>query len=398
MTLMLRPEIWRDMYSASGAGVYFPTGDPTLDTSLAADDGGRPLHRRIVAGLSCGRRTFNADEKRFLAGLGGKIAAVFGIVYLGAGIWASSVQPDAVKAGLWPRIRLYQFAGFAGYGWLALVAVAVLLAAVAGFGKRTAGWLGWAGALVALLVEIRSPSIAMVCAISRCSVRDTTFGIAWWLRIGRWSASSSPCSLPASALSDGSYGLWRGHKNQWRAQPERAQNYEPSSRILRTSFRNQWSTAKQQYPPRFLVAAAAAGLCYTAALAYPIYRYLASPEEMASSATAVTEVTLKDAQKLPPGSVLMFKFGTSPAMLIHHEDGRWVALTAVCTHWAALCNMSRRPTAFTARCHGGVYNAYTGANVSGPPPKPLKLFKVAVRKPASMFLAHDHCSLSTAYC
>jgi cytochrome b6-f complex iron-sulfur subunit len=29
-------------------------------------------------------------------------------------------------------------------------------------------------------------------------------------------------------------------------------------------------------------------------------------------------------------------------------------------------------------CHGGVYNPYTGANVSGPPPKPLKLFKVAV--------------------
>ena len=61
----------------------------------------------------------------------------------------------------------------------------------------------------------------------------------------------------------------------------------------------------------FLVAAGAAGLCYAAALAYPIYRYLASPEEMALSATAVTEVTLKDAQKLPARSVLMFKFGTA---------------------------------------------------------------------------------------
>ncbi len=82
----------------------------------------------------------------------------------------------------------------------------------------------------------------------------------------------------------------------------------------------------------FMVAAGAAGLAYTAALAYPIYRYLASPAEMAMEATAVTEVTLKDAQKLPLGSVLMFKFGTAPAMLIHHEDGRWIALTAVCTH------------------------------------------------------------------
>ena len=54
----------------------------------------------------------------------------------------------------------------------------------------------------------------------------------------------------------------------------------------------------------------------------------APPEEMASSATAVKEVSLKDAQKLPAGSVLMFKFGTSPAMLIHHADGTWASLSA----------------------------------------------------------------------
>ena len=127
----------------------------------------------------------------------------------------------------------------------------------------------------------------------------------------------------------------------------------------------------------FLAAAGVAGLCYAAALAYPVYRYLASPEEMALSATAVTEVTLKDAQKLPVGSVLMFKFGTSPAMLIHHEDGRWIALTAVCTHLGCTVQYEPAPAdRIHCACHGGVYNAYTGANVSGPPPKPLKLFKV----------------------
>ena len=130
----------------------------------------------------------------------------------------------------------------------------------------------------------------------------------------------------------------------------------------------------------FLVAAGAAGLCYTAALGYPIYRYLASPEEMESSATAVTEVTLKDAQKIPSGSVLMFKFGTAPAMLIHHEDGRWIALTAVCTHLGCTVQYEPQADRIHCGCHGGVYNAYTGANVSGPPPKPLKLFKVAVNE------------------
>jgi cytochrome b6-f complex iron-sulfur subunit len=128
----------------------------------------------------------------------------------------------------------------------------------------------------------------------------------------------------------------------------------------------------------FLVAAGAAGLAYTAALAYPIYRYLASPEEMALSATAVTEVTLKDAQKLAKGSVLMFKFGTAPAMLIHHEDGKWVAMTAVCTHLGCTVQYEPQANRIHCACHGGVYNPETGANVSGPPPKPLKLFKVTV--------------------
>jgi len=128
----------------------------------------------------------------------------------------------------------------------------------------------------------------------------------------------------------------------------------------------------------FLAAASVAGIGYAAALAYPVYRYLASPSEMALSASAVTEVTLKDAQKLPAGSVLMFKFGTSPAMLIHHADNSWVALTAVCTHLGCTVQYEPQMDRIHCACHGGVYNAHTGANVSGPPPKPLKLFKVAV--------------------
>lgn len=130
----------------------------------------------------------------------------------------------------------------------------------------------------------------------------------------------------------------------------------------------------------FLVAAGAAGLAYTAALAYPIYRYLASPEEMASEAVAVTEVTLKDAQKLAPGSATMFKFGHAPAWLIHHADGRWIAMTAVCTHLGCTVQYEPQADRIHCACHGGVYNPYTGANVSGPPPKPLTLYKVAVNE------------------
>ncbi len=69
--------------------------------------------------------------------------------------------------------------GFAGYGWIALVVVAVLVGAVAGFGKIAAGWIGWAGALAAVLMEI-------MFTVYRDGVRDVTLlskGYDVWDRV-----------------------------------------------------------------------------------------------------------------------------------------------------------------------------------------------------------------------
>jgi hypothetical protein len=181
MTLMLRPEVWRQMHSASAMGAYLPTGDPTLTPRwLLMMAGGLFMGGLWIVYLA-GRSTFTAEEKTFVAGLGGKIAAGFGVVYLAAGVWAARVQPEAVKAGLAGHsgYPLYKLAGFAGYGWLALVAAAVLLGAVAGLGKIAAGWLGWVGALVAVLVEI-------TLVVYRDGVRDLTLlskGYDVWDRV-----------------------------------------------------------------------------------------------------------------------------------------------------------------------------------------------------------------------
>ena len=123
-----------------------------------------------MAALSGRSRTFTADEKSFLAGLGGKVAAGFGIVYLAAGVWAASVQPVVVKSMLAvppDGYGFYKFYGFAGYGWLALVAVAVLLAAAAGLAKLTASWVGWANILLAVLIE-------STLVVYRDAIRDLT--------------------------------------------------------------------------------------------------------------------------------------------------------------------------------------------------------------------------------
>ena len=181
MTLMLRPEVWRQMYSSSAMGAYLPTGDPTLTPRWLMMMAGGLFIGGLWMVYLAGRSTFTAEEKKFVAGLGGKIAAGFGVVYLAAGVWAASVQPEAVKAGLagHSAYPLYKLDGFAGYGWLALVVVAVLVGAVAGFGKITASWLGWVGALVVVLTEI-------MFTVYRDGVRDLTLlskGYDVWDRV-----------------------------------------------------------------------------------------------------------------------------------------------------------------------------------------------------------------------
>ena len=173
MTLMLRPEAWREMYSASAMGAYLPTGDPTLTPRWLLMMAGGLFIGGLWLVYLARRKTFTPEESKFVAKLGGRVAAAFGLVYLAAGWWAASVQPDVVKSLLATPptgYAFYKYFGFAGYGWLALVAVAVLVAAVAGFGKLSTGLLGvfsWAGVLLAVFIEIAF-------TVYRDGVRDLT--------------------------------------------------------------------------------------------------------------------------------------------------------------------------------------------------------------------------------
>ena len=150
MTLMLRPEDWLKLYSASAAGAYLPTGDPTLTPRWLLFLAGGFVFGGLWMVYLAGRSTFSGAEKRFLAGVGGKLAVGFGAVYLAAGVWAASVQPEIVKTGLHTH-PLYKWFGLGAYGWLLSVVLILAVGALAGFGRITAGWLGWLGAGVGFL-------------------------------------------------------------------------------------------------------------------------------------------------------------------------------------------------------------------------------------------------------
>lgn len=137
---------------------------------------------------------------------------------------------------------------------------------------------------------------------------------------------------------------------------------------------------EEEMSRRGFVRTAAVGvtLAYLGALGYPIYRYLNSPVEKSIQMAAVRDVTLDKADALAKGSALMFKFGVRPALLIHHADDSWIALDAVCTHMGCTVKFDSVSGQIVCACHGGRYDAKSGQNVSGPPPRPLKAYVVQV--------------------
>lgn len=181
MTLMLRPEAWRGMYSASASGAHLPQGDPTLDPRwLLMLTGGL-----LVAGLwmmyLSGRSTFTENERRYLAGLGGKLTASMALVQILMARLAVGIQPEAVRVGIGTN-ALYAYAGMA---WLAAMALVLAMGAFAGFRKRTSDWISWGAALFAL--------VAMASlTIYRDGIRDLTLlskGFDVWQRtvVTNWS-------------------------------------------------------------------------------------------------------------------------------------------------------------------------------------------------------------------
>ena len=175
MTLMLRPEVWPGMYSASSLGTHLPTGDPTTIPRFLF----MLVSGFVAAGLWMiylgGRKSFSAADGKFLSALGGRIAAVAAIVQMLAAIAVYRSQPAIVQAGLNDHL-LYKIAGL---GWLALTAVILLFAAFAAFAKPISALTSWVAVLVGVL------PIALM-TIYRDGIRDLTLlskGYDVWDRV-----------------------------------------------------------------------------------------------------------------------------------------------------------------------------------------------------------------------
>jgi len=107
---------------------------------------------------------------------------------------------------------------------------------------------------------------------------------------------------------------------------------------------------------------------------YPVIRYVLPSKRLEAS---VKKVTAARVGELAPNSYKIFKFGTTPGILINTTDGELRAFSAVCTHLT--CNVLYESDTETilCPCHNGRFDL-SGKVISGPPPSPLEAFKVEI--------------------
>jgi cytochrome b6-f complex iron-sulfur subunit len=111
-----------------------------------------------------------------------------------------------------------------------------------------------------------------------------------------------------------------------------------------------------------------------AAFLSPVIRYVLPPKQ---TEAVQKKVVAAKAGELAPNSAKIFKFGSTPAVLINTQEGKLVAFTAVCTHLT--CTVTYEPETGTlyCPCHNGRFDL-AGHVISGPPPRPLEVFDVEI--------------------
>lgn len=93
-----------------------------------------------------------------------------------------------------------------------------------------------------------------------------------------------------------------------------------------------------------------------------------SPPAGASAIVALTAV--------PVGGSVSAQLNGKPIIVGQPTAGKVVAFTAICTHKG--CTVEPAGATLNCPCHGSVYNALTGQNISGPAPLPLAAIPVTV--------------------
>ncbi len=114
---------------------------------------------------------------------------------------------------------------------------------------------------------------------------------------------------------------------------------------------------------------------FAGSIVYPVLAFLKTPEQ---TTVEVTSVKVGKAADLATNTAKVFQFGERAAMVVKTASGELKAFDATCSHLACTVQYRADKSDIWCACHNGVYDL-TGRNVSGPPPRPLTVMKVAIQ-------------------
>lgn len=107
-----------------------------------------------------------------------------------------------------------------------------------------------------------------------------------------------------------------------------------------------------------------------------VLAYLRAPEK--EHRIADRTVRVGPLEDLRVGEATFVRHGTTPFFVVRVESQRVIAVSAVCTHVRCILGFDRERKAIVCPCHDGRFDL-AGNVLSGPPPRPLRSYEVAVR-------------------
>lgn len=108
----------------------------------------------------------------------------------------------------------------------------------------------------------------------------------------------------------------------------------------------------------------------------PIISYLLPREANTQSDGPATVGNTED---FPLNSGTVVSVDNKPVMVVNTKAGGIKAFSAICTHLGCIAEWNQRKGVIHCPCHDGLFNPVTGEVVSGPPPRGLPLYELAVK-------------------
>lgn len=117
------------------------------------------------------------------------------------------------------------------------------------------------------------------------------------------------------------------------------------------------------------------GIALVSAVVYPIIKYLIPPKSGEAAASQVKLPFTRADLQADPRKSRTFRFGRQLGIIVLDPNGQLHAVSATCTHLDCTVQYKMDEGLLWCACHNGRYQL-NGANISGPPPRPLEKYVV----------------------